>query len=293
MTFTSQELHLIRLLSERFDVHELYRTLVGLSDEAPLKARLMEPTSTTPLAFATHAVFVLRAAGLIEHALFAALVTERASLAGEIWGVAALFGVSHPDAAPVEPLPEHFAALAEAHAALRTFVGRAEQLALLRAVLLPGPARPASVCSLQGMAGVGKSFLVERFYAEHRASFPGGHLKITLGYDAVPTAEGLLSDLAERLGVLQGPGRVEERVRGAVMATRALVHLDNLDSEEQAQAAVVGGPPAGRADCAERALPVWPCHAGLAAGTRRAVLCVVCAGPAQGLRPWPRSPAGG
>ena len=202
MTFTPQELHLIRLLSERFDVHELYRALVGLSDESPLKARLMEPTSTTPLAFATHAVFVLRAAGLVDHALFAALVTDRASLAGEIWGVAALFGVSHPDATPVDPLPEHFAALAEAHAALRTFVGRAEQLALLRAVLLPGPARPGFVCNLQGMAGVGKSFLVERFYADHRASFPGGHLKITLGYDATPTADALLSDLAERLGVL-------------------------------------------------------------------------------------------
>ncbi len=237
MTFTPQELHLIRLLSERFDVRELHRLLVGLSDEAPLKARLMEPTSTSPQAFANHALLVLRAAGLVDRALFDALVTERASLAGEIWGVAALFGVSHPDAAPVEPLPEHFAALAEAHAALRTFVGRAEQLALLRAVLLPGPARPASVCSLQGMAGVGKSFLVERFYADHLASFPGGHRKITLGYDAVPTAEGLLSELAERLGVLQGPGRVEERVRGAALATRALVHLDNLDSEEQAQAA--------------------------------------------------------
>ena len=237
MTFTSQELHLIHLLSERFDVCELHRLLVGLSDEAPLKARLMEPTSTTPQAFATHAVFVLKAAGLVDHTLFASLVTERASLAGEIWGVAALFGVAHPDAAPVEPLPEHFAALAEAHAALRTFVGRAEQLDLLRAVLLPGPGRPASVCSLQGMAGVGKSFLVERFFTEHRASFPGGHLKITLGDDDAPTAEGLLSDLAERLGVLQGLGRVEERVRGAVMATRALVHLDNLDSEEQAQAA--------------------------------------------------------
>jgi hypothetical protein len=237
VTFTPQELHLIRLLSERFDVRELHRLLVGLSDKAPLKAQLMEPTSTSPQAFATHALLVLRAAGLVDGALFDALVTERASLAGEIWGVAGLFGVSHPDATPVEPLPEHFAALAEAHAALRTFVGRAEQLALLRAVLLPGPARPASVCSLQGMAGVGKSFLVERFYADHLTSFPGGHLKITLGYDAVPTAEGLLSELAERLGVRQGPGRVEERVRGAALATRALVHLDNLDSEEQAQAA--------------------------------------------------------
>jgi len=240
VTFTSPELHLVRLLSERFDVREVHRTLVGLSDEAPLKARLMEPTSTTPLAFATHAVFVLTAGGHIQRPLFAALVSLREALAGEIWGVAALFGVSHTDAAPVDELPEHFAALAEAQAALRTFIGRVEQLELLRAVLLPpsGPPRAAYVCNLQGMAGVGKSFLVERFYADHLASFPGGHLKITLWVDAAPTAEGLLSDLAERLGVLQGPGRVEERVRGAALAARPLVHLDNLDDELQAEAAV-------------------------------------------------------
>ena len=240
MSYTSPELHLIRLLSERFDVYELYRALVGLSDEAPLKARLMVPTSTTPLAFATHAVSVLSAEGLVQRGLFAVLVTQRQTLAGEIWGVAALFGVSHPDAAPVEALPVYFAALAEANAALRTFIGRAEQLELLRAVLLPpsGPARPAFVCNLQGMAGVGKSFLIERFYADHLLSFPGGHLKITLGHDAAPSADALLSELAERLGVLQGPGRVDDRVRGAALATRPLVHIDNLDAEAQAEAAV-------------------------------------------------------
>ncbi|MCK6523170.1 hypothetical protein L6R49_17245, partial [Myxococcota bacterium] len=240
MTYTPQELHLIHTLSERFDVWELHRALVGLSDTSPLKARLMVPTSVTPLAFASHAVAVLTSAGLVDRALFAALVNQRQTLAGELWGVAALFGVSHPDAAPVEGLPEHFVALVEAHAALRSFVGRAEELERLREVLLPqrGPAQAAYVCNLQGMAGVGKSFLVDRFYADHLPSFPGGHLKITLGHDAAPSADTLLSDLAERLGVLQGPGRVEDRVRGAVTATRPLVHLDNLDAEAQAEAAV-------------------------------------------------------
>ncbi|MBK9369669.1 MAG: hypothetical protein IPN01_25790 [Deltaproteobacteria bacterium] len=38
--------------------------------------------------------------------------------------------------------------------------------------------------------------------------------------------------------MLQGPGRVEDRVRGAAMATRPLIHLDNLDDEAQAEAAV-------------------------------------------------------
>ncbi|MCK6524899.1 metallophosphoesterase [Myxococcota bacterium] len=124
--------------------------------------------------------------------------------------------------------------------ALAKFIGRAEQLAALSAALLPptGQAQAAVVCNLQGMAGVGKSFLVERFYADLQARFPGGHLKITLGHDAAPTADTLLSELAERLGVLQGPGRVEDRVGGAASAARPLLHIDNLDAEAQAQAAV-------------------------------------------------------
>ncbi|MCK6518013.1 tetratricopeptide repeat protein [Myxococcota bacterium] len=120
------------------------------------------------------------------------------------------------------------------------FVGRETQLAALAAALFPpsGQAQAAVVCNLQGMAGVGKSFLIERFYADHLPSFPGGHLKITLGHDAAPTANALIGELAERLGVSQGPGRIEDRVRGAALATRPLLHIDNLDSEAQAQAAV-------------------------------------------------------
>ena len=139
-----------------------------------------------------------------------------------------------PDQA--EPPP---AAPAPSPAALNTFVGRTSQLAALHEALAPtsGPARPAYVCNLQGMAGVGKSVLVERFYAEHLANFPGGYLKITLGYDVAPTAEGLLSVLAEHLRVLQGPGRVEDRVRNAALATRPLIHIDNLDSEAHARTA--------------------------------------------------------
>jgi 3',5'-cyclic AMP phosphodiesterase CpdA/tetratricopeptide (TPR) repeat protein len=123
--------------------------------------------------------------------------------------------------------------------ALAKFVGRAEQLAALAAALLPpsGQAQAAVVCNLQGMAGVGKSFLIERFYDEHRTSFPGRHLKIPLGHDAAPTADVLLIDLAERLGVLQGPGRVDDRVRGAALAARPLLHIDNLDHEAQAESA--------------------------------------------------------
>ena len=232
MTFTPQELHLVRLLGERFDVHALCRWLAGRSGEAPLRARLRGLTAATPLVFAAHAVRALAAAGLIDRPLFAGLVAERAPLAGEIWGVAALFGVAHPDAAPVAALPEQLATLAEAaldEPCPRPFVGPAEPLDLLRA---------ETVCVVQGVGGVGKSARVERFYADHQARFPGGQLKITLHHDAAPTADALLNELAERLGVLQGPGPMEDRVRGAALAARPLLHLDDLDAEPQAQAAV-------------------------------------------------------
>jgi hypothetical protein len=94
---------------------------------------------------------------------------------------------------------------------LAKFVGRAEQLAALAAALLPpsGQAQAAVVCNLQGMAGVGKSFLIERFYAEHSDELPRRHLKITLGHDAAPTADVLLSELAERLACSR-PGPVDD-----------------------------------------------------------------------------------
>jgi 3',5'-cyclic AMP phosphodiesterase CpdA/tetratricopeptide (TPR) repeat protein len=124
-------------------------------------------------------------------------------------------------------------------AALAKFIGRTTQLAALSAALLPpsGQAQAAVVCNLQGMAGVGKSFLIDRFFADHSASFPGGHLKITLGHGAAPSADTLLSELAERLRLQPGPGDLAARVRSALADTRPLLHLDNLDTPALADAA--------------------------------------------------------
>ena len=123
--------------------------------------------------------------------------------------------------------------------ALAKFIGRTTQLAALAAALLPpsGQAQAAVVCNLQGMAGVGKSFLIDRFYAGHSASFPGSHLKITLGHGAAPSADALLSELAERLRLKPSPGDLAARVRLALQDTRPLLHLDNLDTPTLAAAA--------------------------------------------------------
>ena len=54
---------------------------------------------------------------------------------------------------------------------------------------------------LCGAAGIGKSYLVDRFFAQHRDRFPGGYVRLTLDpQSAVP-------DLCTRLlGLLDLPG---------------------------------------------------------------------------------------
>jgi hypothetical protein len=64
------------------------------------------------------------------------------------------------------------------------FAGRQAELAQLEQVLLRanGGARTVAVCSVQGMAGVGKSYLVDRFYALHQRIFPA----VICGWRSIP-----------------------------------------------------------------------------------------------------------
>jgi tetratricopeptide (TPR) repeat protein len=240
VSFTPPEFHLEHLLRRCFSVAELRSLLTYLPDQGDLKDHLPVLEGITPAAYARQAVRALVARSLVNRLLFEWIANARPERAAESWAVAALFGFDDPLAGTLSPLPEEYSHYADAHAELRTFVGRVEQLEQLREVLLPrsGPVRAAVVCNLRGMAGVGKTFLVERFFMEHREHFPGGHLKITLGIHDAPTGDGLLRDLAERLGVqLTGEGRLEDRVRAASLAFRALLHLDNVDSQAQARGA--------------------------------------------------------
>ncbi len=62
------------------------------------------------------------------------------------------------------------------------FAGRRQELAELHRLLLDagGNRRAVAVCSVQGMGGIGKSYLVDRFYQEQMAEFPGGYLRLVL-----------------------------------------------------------------------------------------------------------------
>lgn len=79
--------------------------------------------------------------------------------------------------------PSH--ALAEALQTGRptgVFVGRQGELDWLQARLCGASAerRPVVVCALQGMPGVGKSYLCDQFFEKNRAAFPGGYVVLSL-----------------------------------------------------------------------------------------------------------------
>src|SRR6266446_7013752 len=80
------------------------------------------------------------------------------------------------------------------------FVGRrAERDALADAVFpASGTRRPVVV---SGMAGVGKSYLVDRFFWENSAQFAGGYLRLVLDPDKPTTAVDLRTALRDRLKV--------------------------------------------------------------------------------------------
>ncbi|MBL8252252.1 MAG: metallophosphatase, partial [Candidatus Competibacter sp.] len=113
------------------------------------------------------------------------------------------------------------------------FAGRQTELVRLEQVLLRanGGVRTVAVCSVQGMAGVGKSYLVDRFYALHKAAFPGGYLRLALDPRQPWEAEELLRRLRD---LLQLPAGADLSAR--LQQPLTLVHIENADSWEAARA---------------------------------------------------------
>ncbi len=108
------------------------------------------------------------------------------------------------------------------------WVGREEEMAALEAAFAapPGTWKPVAIVALQGMAGVGKTYLAERFAWLHAGQFPGGVKRLAMRVEDRPTAEGLLGELA---GLLEIPAARAAQVRAALLATGTLVHIDNAD----------------------------------------------------------------
>jgi len=121
------------------------------------------------------------------------------------------------------------------------FVGRTAQLAVLTACLLPADAGRRRPVAVTGMGGIGKSYLVDRFFVEHRAAFAGGYHRLALDAEKPGSADDLLALLADRLKL---PAAADDAVIAAALAMPlALLHVENIDTPE---AAAVGGALAAR-----------------------------------------------
>jgi len=110
------------------------------------------------------------------------------------------------------------------------FVGRQEELRALAEHLLAdaSEALSASVCAIQGMPGIGKSFVADRFAHDHSGRFPGGYIRVVLDPKNPGTPETLLNELADRLKI---PGSdLVDAVREKLCRPRALLHIENVDS---------------------------------------------------------------
>ncbi|QLQ30278.1 MAG: ATP-binding protein [Candidatus Thiothrix singaporensis] len=115
-------------------------------------------------------------------------------------------------------LPEPFASIpqdsTELQRAAAVFVGRSDELAQLEAALLGSAQAPVAITAVHGMAGVGKSWLADRFYVIHQHLFPGGYQRLALNAENPASAELLLAELAERL-------EISERHKTAATAAMA------------------------------------------------------------------------
>ena len=122
----------------------------------------------------------------------------------------------------------------------RLFVGRDEELQQIQDALLParGDAQPVAVCVIQGMPGVGKSYLVDRFYVLHKDRFAGGYQRITFDPVSLMDADTLLDQLTERLELPVGLPNRDAQLAAALTGGLTLVHIENVDSEAAAEIAV-------------------------------------------------------
>jgi tetratricopeptide (TPR) repeat protein len=140
------------------------------------------------------------------------------------------FTTSAEAAASAPPVPP-----AEPHGWTKVWLGRTAEMAeLAQALVEPrGALKAVAICAVQGMAGVGKTYLAERFAWEHAASFPGGVKRLALQPDRPADVARLLDELAAQL---DAPARPDQ-IRARLLVPRALVHVDNADNEVAAKAA--------------------------------------------------------
>lgn len=126
------------------------------------------------------------------------------------------------------------------------FVGRERQLAMLTECLLPESGTERRPVAVMGMGGVGKSYLIDRFFWQNRDHFPGGYQQLVMDTENPLPGDALLEMLADRMKL---PATADSgAIADALRAPLALVHVENVDTPAAAQA--VGDLALCLADCA-------------------------------------------
>ena len=121
-------------------------------------------------------------------------------------------------------------------AASEVFVGRGREIEAIERAIAAVPGARVAVVAVQGMAGVGKSFLVEQFCARHAARF-GAMCRWVLDPTKLGRAEAGLVEIARQAGL--DPDRTAPAEIPALLADRrVLLHIDNVDSAEAAAVVV-------------------------------------------------------
>jgi AAA ATPase domain len=106
------------------------------------------------------------------------------------------------------------------------FVGRQEEREQLAAALFPASGRRRPVV-VSGMPGVGKSYLVDRFYWQNMTRFPGGYVRLALNPANPGSAADLLNTLPDRLKLPAGDGQA---LAHRLLMPLTLLHIENADS---------------------------------------------------------------
>ncbi|HEX6244698.1 MAG TPA: ATP-binding protein, partial [Polyangiales bacterium] len=127
----------------------------------------------------------------------------------------------HFDAGPA-PLERH-----------EVFIGRDAELARIGVALDRGGSGRVAIAAVQGMAGVGKTYLAQEFYARHAGRF-GSYHHVVLDPERPGTVATWTTVLGERVGIDVARAS-EAAVAAALSAQRALVHVDNVDSSAAAE----------------------------------------------------------
>jgi tetratricopeptide (TPR) repeat protein len=142
---------------------------------------------------------------------------------------------------PVLPPPEIPAHLRRAQ---DVFIGREKELRALEAALLAPEAggRAVAIGAVQGMPGVGKSYLAARFLSLHADRYPET-ARVAFGIEDKRDADAVCRDLLDALKVQAGPDGPYAALRGRLLANRALLLVENADDEDRAgvAATLVGG----------------------------------------------------